>query len=337
MDTTSLRNTLLRTALFTGIAAPLQAQLYFDANGNTAGSGTPAAATWDSGTNWSTAVAGDAATVGWTNGQAAIFSAGTEAAGTWAVTIAGTVQTNAITFNGTANTVHNITGGTIDMGIAGLTLDASAAGAATGRSKTIASNIIGSGGLNIAANGDTSASGGGSNTIFALTGTNTFTGDTTITSGVVGYLSNFGDAANDVILNGGGLVFNNTGTFSRNIEIGANGGTLRNYGAATSTLTGTLTGSGDIRRTDGGTSIYAGNGSGFTGDLFIDRGTVQAGDGIQTTNPLANTSGITLGDSLAAGTMRYQLDGSFTLATPVRTSPMPALPSSGRVPARRTR
>jgi fibronectin-binding autotransporter adhesin len=316
METSTLRKTLLRTALLTA-ATSAQAQLYFDPNGATADSGTPAAATWDSGTNWSTDAAGDAATVGWTDGQAAIFSAGTEAAGTWAVTVAGTVQTNSITFNGTANTIHNISGGSIDIGTGGLTLDATAAGGATGRSKTISSAIIGSGGLTIAANGDTSSTGGGSNTIFALTGTNTFLGNTTITSGMVGYTSNFGDAANSVVLDGGGIVFNTTGNFTRNLQVGANGGVLRNYGAATSTLTGTLSGSGSIRRTDGGTAIYAGDGSAFTGSLMLERGTFQAGNGVLTANPVANVSGITIGDSSAAATMRYQLDGSFTFATPV--------------------
>ncbi len=316
METSTLRKTLLHTALLTAVTSA-QAQLYFDANGPTADAGTPAAAAWNTGTNWSTEIAGDAATVGWTDGQAAIFSAGTEAAGTWNVTITGTVQTNSITFNGTANTVHNISGGSIDMTSGGLTLDAIAAGGATGRSKTISSAIIGSGGLTLAANGDTSSTGGGSNTIFALTGTNTYTGNTTITSGVVGYTSNFGDAANSVVLDGGGIVFNTTGNFTRNLQVGANGGVLRNYGAATSTLTGTLSGSGSIRRTDGGTAIYAGDGSGFTGSLMLERGTFQAGNGVLASNPLTNVSGITIGDSSAAATMRYQLDGSFTFATPV--------------------
>ncbi|RYD61974.1 MAG: hypothetical protein EOP83_15775, partial [Verrucomicrobiaceae bacterium] len=316
METSTLRKTLLHTALLTTITSA-QAQLYFDVNAATAGSGTPAAAAWNTGTNWTTAAAGDAAPVAWTNGQAAIFSAGTEAAGTWTVTVTGTIQTNSITFNGaTNNTIHNITGGTIDIGTGGLALDASAAGGTAGRSKTISSAIIGSGGLTIAANGDTSA-GATTNTIFTLSGANTFLGNTTITSGVVGYTSNFGDASNNVILDGGGLVFNTTGNFTRNLQIGTSGGTLRNYGSATSTLTGTLSGLGDIRRTDGGTAIYTGDGSAFTGNLFVDRGTFQAGNGVLTANPVANISNITLGDSGGAGTMRYQLDGSFTLATPI--------------------
>ena len=60
-----------------------------------------------------------------------------EAAGTWDITLAGPIQTNAITFLGTANTIHNISGGSIDMGTGGLTLNATAQGSATGRSKTI--------------------------------------------------------------------------------------------------------------------------------------------------------------------------------------------------------
>ena len=139
----------------------------------------------------------------------------------------------------------------------------------------------------------------------------------TITSGVVGYTSVLGNAANAVVLNGGGLVFNNTGSFARNLQIGAAGGVLRNYGSATSTLTGTLSGGGELRRTDGGTAILTGSGTGFTGALNLQRGTLQIGNGTQPSNLLANTSGITLGDSSAGATVRYNLDTSFTLATPV--------------------
>ncbi|WP_035612138.1 autotransporter-associated beta strand repeat-containing protein [Haloferula sp. BvORR071] len=310
------RASILRAALLTASASLLPAtaaDLYFDTNGATAGSGNAAGA-WNTGTTWTTDVTGASATVAWTNGQSAIFSAGTDGVGTKAVTITGTVATPLIQLKEAG--MVNITGGSIDI-TGGSVFNTSVVGAATGRSLTWTSAVTGTGPLNLAVNGDTTNTGGGSNVIFALTGTNTFTGDVTISSGVVGYTSNFGNAANKIILDGGGIVFNTTGNFTRNIEAVVSGGVLRNYGAANSTLSGTLSGTGNIRRTDGGTAILTGDGTGFSGGLLIERGTVQVGNGTTTTNLIPNVASVTLGDGSGAGTLRYQLDGSMTLATPV--------------------
>lgn len=289
------------------------ANLYWDTNGATAASGN-AGGTWDSATNWTSDATGAAAPVAWTNGQSAIFSAGTDGTATKTVTLAGTVATPFIQLKEVG--LVQITGGVIDI-TGGSVFNTTALGTATGRSLTWTSNITGTGALTLAVNGDTSNTGGGGNTIFALTGTNDFTGNVTITSGVVGYSSNFGNAANGVTLNGGGLVFNTTGAFARNIQTGASGGVLRNYGSATSTLSGTLSGAGELRRTDGGTAILTGSGSGFTGALNLQRGTTQIGDGTQTSNLVANTSGITIGDATGGATLRYQLDSSFALNMPI--------------------
>ncbi len=312
------RSHLLRVALLTATASALSARagtLYWDTNGTGTGSGN-AGGTWDSGTNWTIDPTGALAGVAWTNGESVVFSAGTDGLATRTITIAGTVATPSILLEETGPV--NLTGGSIDI-TGGSIFNSSALGAASGRSMTWTSAIIGTGNLTLAVNGDTSAGGNGSNTVFALTGTNTFTGDVTITSGVVSTASNFGNAANKIILNGGGLVDPNLNSaIARDIEIGVNGGVIRNYGSVSNLrLQGALTGSGELRRTDGGTTVLTGSGSGFTGALNVQRGTMQIGDGTQTTNLLANTSGITLGDSLGAGTVRYRLDSSFTLATPV--------------------
>ncbi len=288
---------------------PAFSTLYFDLNGATAGSGTPAAATWDTGSNWSTDSAGLTATQSWLNVPNVVFSAGTEAAGTWTVTVAGTVATNSLTFNGAANTLHTLSGGTINSGSGGLTLTASAAGLATGRSKTIASALTGTGGLTIAANGDTSDTGGSSNTVFTLSGANTFTGGVSITSGVVAAASTFGDAANVVTLNGGGLVGTVTGTLTRNLVAGPSGGVLRTYGAATLTHTGSLSGSGTLRRTDGGTFVAAGANT-FSGILNNQAGTYAVtgtNSGAATYNINAGT--LTIGNNGATGS----LGGSSTV------------------------
>ena len=199
------RASLLRAALLTATASILNAPagtLYWDTNGSTTGSGN-VGGTWDSGTNWTVNSAGTAATVAWTNGENVVFSAGTDGTSTKTVTIAGTVATPSILLEELG--LVNLTGGSLDI-TGGSTFNTSVLGTASGRSLTWSSNIIGTGGLTLAVNGDTSVTGSGSNTIFALTGTNTFTGNVTITSGIVNVNSNFGDAANKIILNGGGLV-----------------------------------------------------------------------------------------------------------------------------------
>lgn len=311
------RASLVRAALLTATSTLLSAHagtLYWDTNGDTAGSGNAGGA-WDSGTNWSANPAGGSV-VGWTNGESVVFAAGTDGTGARTVTIAGTVLTPSIVLEEVG--LVQLQGGSIDI-TGGSIFNTSALGNATNRSLTWTSSIIGTGGLTLAVNGDTSATGGSSSSVFALTGTNTFTGNVTITSGIVNANSNFGDAANKIILNGGGLVDANANlAFTRDIEIGAAGGVIRNYGSTNNfRLQGALTGSGELRRTDGGTTVLTGNGSGFTGALNVQQGTMQIGDGTQTSNLLANTSGITLGHSGAGGTIRYRLDTSFTLAAPV--------------------
>ncbi|WP_367875034.1 autotransporter-associated beta strand repeat-containing protein [Luteolibacter sp. Populi] len=309
------RASILRAALLTATASVLSspaATLYWDTNGATAASGNAAGA-WNTGTNWSTDAAGALATVGWTNGESVVFSAGTDGVATKAVAITGSVATPSILLEEVG--LVNLTGGAIDI-TGGSVFNTSVLGAAAGRSLTWTSAITGTGPLTLAAHGETTP-GATANTIFALTGANTFTGDVTITSGLIGYTSSFGNAANKLILDGGGLLFNSTGNFTRNIETGTAGGILRNYGSATSTLSGTLSGAGDLRRIDGGTAILTGDGSGFTGNLLIERGTFQVGSGTQTANLLANATLVNLGDSGGAGTLRYQLDSSLTLTTPL--------------------
>ena len=146
----------------------------------------------------------------------------------------------------------------------------------TSQTGVISGLISGTGGLTIAANGDMSDTGGGvgGSTWLANTG-NDFTGDVTITAGLVRAQSGFGNAANKIILNGGGIIDQNLNiAFTRNIEVGPSGGTYRTYGSVTTPggLYGALTGSGTLRRTDGGTAILGGDGSGFGGTFLNVRG-----------------------------------------------------------------
>jgi fibronectin-binding autotransporter adhesin len=115
-----------RLMVWLSVAPVASAQLYWDTNGNTAGSGN-AGGSWDGGTNWSTDAAGSSATVGWTNGNTAIFSAGTDGTGTLNITAVGgvtatgvtvqegTVVLNSIAINNTGQTRLDATVGTLTL------------------------------------------------------------------------------------------------------------------------------------------------------------------------------------------------------------------------------
>ena len=80
-----------------------------------------------------------------------------------------------------------VTGGTLDFGATTGAIDVSAWGTTSGKTFTLASTITGSAGLTIASSGNMTATGGGGTTLVKLSGTNTFTGNVTITSGLVAY------------------------------------------------------------------------------------------------------------------------------------------------------
>ena len=272
----------LGALLLTASFASAQTTLYWDTNGASAGSGN-SAANWG-GSNWTTDATGSSATGAWTNGSAAVFSAGTDGTGSWAVTIdaASTFTVSSLLFKEVADT-RTINGGTLNIG--GATINSTANGTGdpggnNGRDVNINSVLTGTGGLTIAAHGNNIAnSGGGGGSELRLGGNNTFSGGLTITSGLVSWTTdaNLGDPSNVINLNGGGLLCTGTNHFtSRNIRIGASGGTIRNYGSTNLTLSGTLSNADGVasttfRRTDGGTLIINTPGTGFAG-TFINGG-----------------------------------------------------------------
>ncbi len=184
----------------------------------------------------------------------------------------GTVTADQLTLNG-GSLVVSATGQTlatnrgITLGAAGGKIDISSLG--VNGTLTVNSKITGTGALTLAGAGDTSAS-GGANTYLGIDLINTgndFIGDVTITAGLVSYASNsaFGNSANKIILNGGGLLDNNAGVaLSRDIQVLAGGGYIRTYTTAV-TISGALTGSGALNRTDAGALTLSGDLSAYTG------------------------------------------------------------------------
>jgi len=179
--------------------------LYWDLNGNAAGAGTTPTGTWNTSTaNWTTSSAGTTATTTYTSGANAIFSAGTNATGTFTVTVSGTQNVGSITIEEGTPT---FTGGTINFSDA--TPDFTVG---TGRTATVASIVSGTTGLTKA----------GAGTLI-LSGANTFTGATAITAGTVqlqnaGSLGTAANTSNTTVSSGaslqllGGITTTNAGT-----------------------------------------------------------------------------------------------------------------------------
>jgi autotransporter-associated beta strand protein len=159
----------------------------------------------------------------------------------------------------------------ITLGAAGGTLDNTSL--AQGLNANVNQVIAGNGPLALRANGNTSDNGGGAGGNLTLgSSANTFTGDVTIHSGVVNFAGDgsFGAETNDLILAGGGLVATGARTLPATRDIVLSGGgdrIFRVYGGQTFTINGAITGSGNVRHTDGGTLQLNGNNS-FTGNLI---------------------------------------------------------------------
>ncbi len=94
-------------------ASPAFTGQYWDTDGNTPGSGGPEPdGTWGVDDFWSNSEDGDEATGGWTPGEIAVFSAGSDATGEYTVTVDGTQEIGGISF---ADGTPTLTGGTLRM------------------------------------------------------------------------------------------------------------------------------------------------------------------------------------------------------------------------------
>ena len=276
------------------------ATLHWDVNAVVAGSGN-AGGTWDSGitSNWSSAATGDVATTTFTDGDIAVFSSGTDGTGSWTVNVSGLVQAGGITFEEDGS--KNINGGTIALA-ANTTI--SAAGRGNGNNYTINSLLNGAGNLTIAANGDTSDSGGGIGGNVTLgNSANNFTGNVTITSGVVSFSDNgaFGDLTNDIVIQGGGIVATGNRALPSTRDIVLSGGgdkIFRLYGSATCTIEGAISGTGNVRHTDGGNLVLNGLNT-FTGNIDNTRGNLTLGNSahVGNVNMFTGTLALTAGNT----------------------------------------
>src|SRR5207244_7626154 len=113
-----------------------------------------------------------------------------------------TLNGGTLKVTGTGAATALAAGRSVVLGSSGGTIDSSGLGAAGGNVTTVASVLSGSGPLTLKAHGDTSDSGGGSGSLLALSGANTFAGTVTVASGLVDAASNFGNSANAIAVTG---------------------------------------------------------------------------------------------------------------------------------------
>ena len=281
------------------------------------GVSTYAAGTWNTTlTNWD---AGAAPHVAWNNANVdtAIFG-GTYSAGTKLVTLGSSVTVNQIKIltgdsasatsgnrydiGSTADAVNAITfGGTYST--SNPSIDASGTFV---RNTQFAAKITGTinGGL-VVAHGSDGTNPGSGRLLFG-NAANDFTGDVTLLSGNTHVVSNFGNAANKIVLHGGSI-FGSSATaitynLARNISVSANSGINLNAtgsAAIVMDLQGALTGASNLTRYSGA-NVNAD--VRFSGDLSGFTGTIEnTGAGIMTIQSTATSGG---GWKVSGGTLR---------------------------------
>lgn len=234
---------------------------YWDLNGATAGAGSDApAGIWGTGAFWSADPNGEAATVAWTPGAAAVFSAGADAYNAFAVTISGAQAADYLSFE---DGIVTLDGGTLTLA------NAEGTKVASGLTATINSVVAGNGGFGFDGPGT-----------LILGGANTYSGPTTINAGLLQL------GAADRIPNESAVIVGATGTLDLNFNNETIGSLAGAEGAITIVYPGnTLTFGGDNTST-----VW--NGTAVTGGLLAKVGTgtttLSAGS---TTDALAISNG----------------------------------------------
>jgi len=198
-----------------------------------------------------------------------------------------------ITFNNTLGGSYTLAPGS---GSNSVSLQSGATIADTNGNHTISASVaMGSSntvGVSVANSGDTltvsgvvSGSGSGITKTgagtLALTNTNTFSGQTNINGGTVSVSAsaNLGDASatNTIALAGGTL--QSTGTFdagtNRSVALGTGGGTVDVTGTNALTLSGTISGSTSLTKTDSGTLVLTANNNSYSGNITVSGGKLE--------------------------------------------------------------
>jgi autotransporter-associated beta strand protein len=191
--------------LLLAVAAGLQAQTtyYWDRNGSTSGAGTTPSGTWNTTTaNWNTNSGGTTSAETFTSGGNAVFSAGTDATGSYTVTVSGTQNVSSINVQEGTPT---FSGGTINFSDTSPDFTV-----ASGRTATVGSNISGTHGLNKL----------GAGTLVFSTNDKSYSGTTTISAGTLSLAA--AQTFDTVVLSGGTLSLSGISATIATLNITAN-------------------------------------------------------------------------------------------------------------------
>jgi hypothetical protein len=291
-------------AFVLGLLAPsiFAQNLYWDINGPAAGAGGPSpSGTWDASSSlWNTNSDGAIATGPWRPGATAIFSAGTDATGSYTISLVGTQAVSGITVDSGTPT---LTGGALALNPGSVIM------AMSGHNLGVASTITGPGAWTIAAVATVS-----------ISGPNTIAGPLTITGGRVSFDSGSAAGAGNIVVSPSTDVFlqnsvaattlNNGITLnsSRNVDISSLSGTL--------TLNGPIDGSRSYFSVGGqaGNTVVLSAANSFFGNLELVSGTLV----VTHDQALGATSGATLVDPGA--TLAFSNNIIYLGAEPVTVS-----------------
>lgn len=311
--------------------------LYWDANGTAANTGTTATGTWGTSVFWNTSSTGTGGTVTAATGNTddLHFSSGTNYTGVFTVTVSGAQAANSIIFE--EGTVTLSGGTSITLGGGGGANPGLSFVSGTGPNKINTSLILASsataftnadnsdqqinGGITGTSNLTLNANSTGGfilqtadiNNTGTITNSGSGTGDTlisaTIGSNVTGVIQNT-SGGSDLILSGNNTSFAGGVTLSAGtLRINSNGalgtGTfIINGGVITNTSGAAVTSSGNNAQTWGGDFTFAGTSG--TNDLNLGTGAVTLA-GNRQVNVTGTTSTLTIGGTIADGGSGFSL------------------------------
>ena len=257
---------------------------YWDLDGETPGAGSTAGdatGTWNATAKWNSLADGSGPAAPWSAGAVPTFAAGTDASGTYAVTVEGTQEIGGLTFEeGNVTLSPGTTGDGLRM-----TAD-SLAYVNTGLTATIATPIS----QDATARALTKIGAG----TLVLSGANAYAGTTTVSAGTLrlSHADAIGGTSGNLIVQGGGVVADTTVNLSSLTFTGANntnvsGGTLA-FGTGGSinqtvinqqhTITSAITGSPTVNIAFNGNKSYPGGVAVYQGLTFAPTsGTVTLG------------------------------------------------------------
>jgi autotransporter-associated beta strand protein len=284
----------------------LAQSLYWDVNGALAGSGGPApTGSWDGvSANWNLNSSGTGTTTAWVAGDTAMFSAGTDATGNYAVTLTGTQTVGGLSF---ASGIATLTGGTLTLGGAAGTVSVNSPPV----KGVIASTIAGSVGLTKLNSGE-----------LVLAAANSFGGNLVIQQGTVTLNNSAAASSGTIMLNPANststasLSSSNAAiTIGNNLSFGGAGlgtGQIVPLTNTVMTLSGVISGSHNWLVNGPGTVVLSGANT-FPTALTVAQGTVVVTvDGALGTT--ANGTVVNSGATLAlGGGMTYWTDELVTL------------------------